>query len=113
MEIPENIRAEIIKMQQLQQQLQMLMFQKQNAQIQTSEIEGALKEITETAEKEAYEIVGNVMLKKTKEELNKGLTEKKDILGIKMQSLDKQIERIDKQVKEIQTKLNKEFKEAK
>jgi len=109
-QIPENIREDFMKLQQLQQQLQILMFQKQSVQVQISEIKNALKEVGKTQEREVYEIVGTVMVKKDKDELKKALDEKIEVLDLRASSIDKQIKKLDEEAKKIQEKVTKQLK---
>jgi len=109
-QIPENIREDFLKLQQLQQQLQVLMFQRQSVQVQTSEIKNALKEIGKTVEKEVYEIVGTVMIKKDKEELKKSLDEKIEVLELRSSTIEKQIKKLDEEARRIQEKVTKQLK---
>ena len=101
-EIPPEVSDMVKRFQQLQQQLQVLMFQKQNLQVQEAEIENALKEVEGTKEKELYEIIGTVMVKRTKAELKKSLKDKKDILELRLSTLDKQINSLTEQAKKVQ-----------
>lgn len=110
MEIPEEIKGDLIKLQQFQQQIQVLMIQKQNIQIQISEIENALKEIKEDAKEELYEIVGTVMIKRKPDELKVRLSEKKEVLELRLSTIDRQVNKINKSAKEIQEKLAKQIR---
>ena len=96
------------KIQQLQmaeQGMQTILLQKQQFQTQIFEIENALKEL-ETA-KEAYKIVGNIMVLNKKENLIKELTEKKETTEIRIKTLEKQ----EKQIKEKTTDMQKKVME--
>ena len=106
MEVPEAIREDIMNFQQIQQQLQMLMLQKQNIQIQNLEIENALKELEKTDEKEVFEVVGNIMVKKAKKELTTSLKEKVELFTLRTTTLDKQLEELNKKAKDLQKKLS-------
>jgi prefoldin beta subunit len=101
-EIPEAL---VRRFQQIQQQLQALMMQKQNIQIQQAEVENALKELKTSKETELYEIIGTVMIKRTKNELTKSLKEKSDIFGLRLSSLDKQIDSLSSKAKETQDEI--------
>lgn len=88
-----------IELQSLQQQLQILSFQKHQMRIQAEEIEHALREI-ENAKGDIYRLVGPILMKSTKEEVIKDLTDKKATLEARLQILEKQEERIKKQLTE-------------
>ena len=78
------------KVQQLsmyEQSLSQLNMQKQQFQMQITEIESALSEIKN--QESAYKIVGNIMIKKSKKEIEKDLVQRKDMMNIRIDSLEK------------------------
>jgi len=113
LEISKENQEEIIKFQQIQQQLQILMMQKQQLQLQNAEVDGAIKEIENTKEKEVFEIVGNVMIKKPKKEIMDSLKEKKELIDLRTSTIDKQLDKLNEKAIEIQKKLSSHFKEEK
>lgn len=104
-------KEDIMQFQQIQQQLQMLLMQKQNTQLQAAEIENAFSEIEKTDEGKVYEIIGNVMVKKTKDNLLKSLKEKKEMFDLRTSTIDKQIQKLSEKASEIQKELSKQIKE--
>jgi len=107
----EKARENIMQFQQLQQQLQLLLMQKQNIQLQVAELENAINEVSNTAEEKVYEIVGNVMVKKSKESLLKSLKEKKDMMDLRSSTIEKQTQKISEHATELQKELSKQIKE--
>jgi prefoldin beta subunit len=101
---------DIMQFQQTQQQLQMLLMQKQNMQIQSSEIVASLNELGTMKEDHAFEVVGNILVKKSKDELNKRLKEKEELLNLRVSSIDKQVEKLTDKAKKLQEKLAKSIK---
>lgn len=91
--------------QTLQQQLQNVLVQKETLKLQLLDIEKALEELNKTKEKEGYKIVGNVMIKKSVEEIKKDLENKKDDLNVKIKSLEKIEQKLTEKLKDIQEKL--------
>ncbi len=110
MKVPEESRADVLKFQQFQQQLQMLNIQKQNIQSRFMELENAIKELDKLTKEEVYEIVGNVMIKRDKDLLKEKLVEKKETLSLRQNSIDKQLDKINKKVTELQKKIMKKVK---
>lgn len=88
-----------LEIQSLQQQYQILSLQKQQMKIQSDEIDHALKEV-ENAKGDLYRLVGPILMKSTKEEIVKDLTDKKATLDARIQIIEKQEERIKKQLSE-------------
>ena len=78
----------IQKLQMIEQGMQNFLMQKQQIQSQLVEVESALKEIENT--EESYKIVGNIMVKTDKETLKKDLTAKKEVLDLRIKSVEKQ-----------------------
>jgi len=88
-----NIDAEIGKkvqeLQVLEQNLQGFLMQKQAFQMELGEVENALQEI-EKSDGEVYKIVGGIMLKSDKNTLSKEMLEKKKLLELRVNSIEKQ-----------------------
>ena len=72
----------------LEQNMQATAVQKQGFQLQLLEVESALKELQQT--EEAYKIVANIMIKATKADLKKELKDKKEVLELRINSIEKQ-----------------------
>jgi prefoldin beta subunit len=78
----------INQLQMLEQNLQQILSQKQQYQGQVVEIDSAIEELGKT--EDAYKIVGNIMVKVSKEDLNKDLNEKKERVELRMKTFEKQ-----------------------
>ena len=103
MEIPEEVRDEVVRLQGLQQKMQSLLVQKQNIQVQMVEINNALKELgKQKSGEDVFEIVGAIMLKKDVTELKKSLAERKEIFELRSTSYDKQIKTINADLSKLQ-----------
>ena len=102
----EEMKKDLEKLQQFQSQLQVLILQKQNIQLQLAEIENALNELEKSEDKEVYELVGNILIKKSKDDLLPKLKDAKETLNLRITTLDKQIDLIGKKVNTIQKKFS-------
>ncbi|RJQ19331.1 prefoldin subunit beta [Candidatus Woesearchaeota archaeon] len=91
--------SDMQKLQMFEQNLQNLAQQKQQFQAQLFEIEGALKEIA-TA-KSTYKLIGGIMVHTDTQTLKTELESKKELMELRVQTLEKQ----EKQLKEKATKL--------
>jgi prefoldin beta subunit len=89
----------------LQQQLRNVLIQKEAIKLQISEIDTALSELEKTKEEKVYKVVGNVMIKKSKEEVEKELKESKEDLEIRVESLGKIEKDLIEKIKNIEEKL--------
>jgi prefoldin beta subunit len=98
----ENIEQEYLI---LQQQLRNVLIQKETIKLQIAEIDSALSELEKTKEEKVYKVVGNVMVKKSKEEVEKELKEGKEDLQIRVESLEKIEKDLIEKIKNIEEKL--------
>tara|TARA_Y100000310_G_scaffold331896_1_gene406402 strand:+ start:237 stop:551 length:315 start_codon:yes stop_codon:yes gene_type:complete len=100
--------ADITQLQLLQQNLQNILVQKQQFQKQLAELNSALKEI-ETSET-TYKILGNIMVAAKKDNLQKELTGKKELLDLRLKNFDKQEKTLNEKTEELQKKVMAEMK---
>jgi len=95
----------LIELQTFQQQTQTVLLQKESLSIQNMEIDKALEELKKTEHDDVYKVVGPILIKSTKKELDKELSEKKETIDIRIKSLQKQEVRLKEKLKETQEKL--------
>ena len=100
------------KVQQLQlyeQNLQQFLVQRQQLHAQVMEMESALGELEKVPT--AYKIVGNVMVSTKSEEIRKELQQKKEVVELRIRSLEKQENSIRERTKKLQEEVLGELKE--
>ena len=90
----------ISQLQLLEQNMQAFLMQKQQLQIQLSEIESALDELKDT--KKAYKIVANIMVESKREDLESDLKNKKEMADLRIKNFEKQEEKIREKIQKIQ-----------
>lgn len=93
------------EMQILEQNLQNLMLQRQAFQMELSETELALNELNKSKEDDSYKIVGQLMIKFPKSKIIEELTNKKKILDLRLNAIEKQEESLSKNIEKIREKL--------
>jgi prefoldin beta subunit len=103
MKAPKELQESLQRLQLLEQNVQALALQKQQFQTQIFEIESALKEL-ETAPT-AYKIIGGIMVSSTPETLKKELNQKKELLELRLQNIEKQEKQIRERAKKLQEDL--------
>lgn len=103
-----GVQEKIAKLQGLEQNLQNFLMQRQQFQTQLMEIDSALDEIEKTDS--AYKIVGNIMVKTGKEDLKKDLTQKKELMEIRITSLEKQESQLQEKAQELKDEVMKNLK---
>jgi len=94
-DVDQETQKQIQELQLLEQNLQNVMMQKQSMQLEISEVDNALKELLKVKD-EAYRIVGQIMIKASKEDLVKELKEKQELIGIRLKTLDTQEQSLEK-----------------
>jgi prefoldin beta subunit len=90
----------LVQLQLLEQNMQTFLMQKQQFQMQLSEIESALLNIKDS--KKTYKIIANVMVDTDKQTLEKELQQKKEVLELRIKSLEKQEEKIREKSEKLQ-----------
>ncbi len=93
----------LTQLQMQNQHLQTIMMQRQAMSIQGKEIESALESI-ENSQDDIYKSVGPILVKISKENIKKELTEEKEDIDLKLGALERQEKKVKEKVKEIQEK---------
>ena len=110
-QLPPQIQQRLLRLQQLQQNLQGVMAQKQQLTLQLSETENAVKELEKLADDAVvYKSIGALLVKAKKTKVSTELTERKDLVKMRVDVLAKQEERLRIQVKELQEKLQQDLR---
>lgn len=84
----------VAQLQLSEQALQNLLLQKQLFQLEFMETNNALEELKKTKAEDIYKIVGSLMFKSNKIDLEKELERKKDILDLRLKTIEKQEEEL-------------------
>ena len=106
-ELPPYLREQLARFEQIQQNLQAVLVQKQQVEMELSETDKALEELGRAADDEAvYKFAGNLLVKVQKSEVMKELTEKKELAGTRKMVLAKQESRFRENLKELQGKID-------
>jgi prefoldin beta subunit len=103
-EIDEETARKIQEMQVLEQNLQNILLQKQAFNIEMNETINALEELKKTKD-EVYKIVGQIMIKTNKKDMETELEKRKELIKLRIKALEKQEnflkEQLDKKREEI------------
>jgi len=105
MEENANIQEQINQIQIIQQNLQNSAVQRQQFQLQLSEIDSALVEIDKNPK--TYKIIGNIMVAMNVDDLKKELQEKQQMLNIRISTIEKQESRLREKAEEYQKEVLK------
>jgi len=99
-----ELLKKIQELQLLRQNLQALIMEEQLLRQNLNEIEEALSEI-EVSEGKLFKLIGEVFVEKNKDDLINELNSKKEILEIKIESIEKQKEKMKEKIESLQKKL--------
>ena len=108
--LPPNVQERLLRLQQLQQTLQSILGQKQQVDMEKSEVEQTIAELQKTADDTViYKAIGSLLVKAEKPKVNEDLVERKELLDTRSTVLTRQEERMRSQIKEAQTKLQEDL----
>ncbi len=107
-EVSETLRADIKRYQDLVEKLRVLAINRQQIQSQLSEVNDALRELSSIKEDASiYKIVGSIMVHRQKSDVVKELNDLKEILELRLKTLEKQEGLIKEQLEELEKRLVK------
>ena len=106
-ELSKETEQKIEQLQMLEQNLRTFTVQRQQFQAQLLEIESALTEIE--GSKEAFKIIGGIMISAPKDDLKKDIAKKKEVLELRIKALEKQEEKIKEKAASTQKEVLKEM----
>ncbi|MGC8997897.1 MAG: prefoldin subunit beta [Candidatus Bathyarchaeia archaeon] len=108
--LPPQVQERLLRFQQLQQTLQSVLAQKQQVELELTEIEQALSELQKVADDAViYKAIGSLLVKTDKAKVTADLNERKELLNMRASVLGKQEERLRSQMKELQAKLQQDL----
>jgi prefoldin beta subunit len=108
--LPPQVQERLLRLQQLQQTLQSILAQKQQVEMEQTEVEQTISELQKTADDAViYKAIGALLVKGDKAKITEELVERKELLNTRSTVLAKQEERIRSQVKDAQTKLQQDL----
>ena len=99
-DVPKEQKETINKLQMMEHNLQQLEQQRQQMQAQLFELESAVSALEDA--KNAYKIVGSIMVHAQPSYLLKELQQKKEILDVRIQSIEKQEQKLRDNAKALQ-----------
>lgn len=110
-ELPPYLREQLARFDQTQQNLQAVLIQKQQVEMELSEAEKALEELAKASDSESiYKFAGNLLIKVSKADMVKDLTEKKELSNTRKMVLAKQEVRFKESLKDLQVKIDEAVK---
>jgi len=112
-ELPPQVQNQLAQLQQVQQQAQMLIGQKNQVSMMLKDTEMALKELEKLDEDSIiYKSVGEILIKADKNKTLEELTEKKDMLDLRLKTLSRQEERVQNRYKQLHEQIKQSLSMA-
>ncbi|MEM1945321.1 MAG: prefoldin subunit beta [Nitrososphaerota archaeon] len=107
-EIPPSVQQQVLRLQQLQQSLAVLLSEKQRIEAELAEVNAALEELNKLEDGVAvYKAVGPVLVQSTKEKVVAELTERKELADTRLKVLERQEARAKSQIESLQSEVRK------
>ena len=104
--LPASAQQILVQMQTFQQQYQAVAMQRESLSVQRLEVEKALEELEKLKDSdEVYKAVGPILVKSTRMNLVKEMKERKEVIDVKLKSVNAQEETIRKKLGEAEVKL--------
>ncbi len=107
--LDEKTQQQIQEIQILEQNLQNLLLQKQAFQVELNETENALSEISKSKD-DIFKLISNIMIKTNKEQTQKELKQKQELLSLRLGSIEKQETQLSEQVEKLRKEIMKGIK---
>ena len=108
--LPPQVQERLLRLQQLQQTLQVVLAQKQQVELEMTEIDQASGELQKLADDAViYKATGSLLIRTEKGKISTDLVERKELLSTRTSILAKQEERLRGQLKDLQTKLQQDL----
>lgn len=106
-EIPPWLREQLTRFDQLQQNLQAVLLQKQQVDLELAEIERATAELRKIGPDDVvYKSAGSLLIRVKRDDVLKELDERRELANTRSIVLAKQESRLRENVKELQAKIN-------
>jgi len=103
-------KEKITQLQNLEQNINQLIAQRQQFQSQGIEIDNALSQINDN--KQVFRIIGNIMVASEYNTVKKELDEKKEIIELRLKTIDKQENKLREKATSLQEEVMEEMKKS-
>lgn len=104
--LPPQLQEQLARLQQLQQTLQVVVAQKQQLELERSEIERALGELEKMSDDAViYKSIGSILVKVERQKMINELRERDELLNTRVVVLSRQQKRAEERINELQKSL--------
>lgn len=106
-----QLRHQLAQFQQVQQQAQVLLSQRQQLELLLKETERALEELSKLSEDAVvYKSVGTLLVRSEKVKMQKDLAEQKEMFDLRVKTVERQEERAVQRLREMRDKIDEALK---
>lgn len=99
-----SINSKVKEIQLLEQNLQALLMQKQAYQMELYNVTGALEELSKSKD-EVYKVIGQVMIRSSKEEMERELKKKSELLSLRIKTIEKQESSLSEKISSLKSEI--------
>ncbi len=111
--LPPEVQQQIVKLQQLQAQLNQVVTEKNVLEQELREVSRALEVLKDVPEDgEVFRVAGHLLVKVKKSDAEKELSERKELIELRLKTLEKQESLLRQQISELQTKIQRSLSGA-
>ena len=109
--LPAQLQEQLLRLQQLQQTLQTVTAQRQQLELENSEIDQALAELVKMDNTSIiYKSIGSLLMKSERQKVMDELSERKELLTTRILVLTKQRSRMEERIKNLQRTVQERLK---
>ncbi|MEM2016814.1 MAG: prefoldin subunit beta [Nitrososphaerota archaeon] len=113
-ELPPSLQQQILRLQQLQQTLNLILVERQRLETELFEVKNALQELEKVSDTATvYKAVGPVLVQSSRDKLVQELSEKKELAETRLKILEKQEQRTRSQLDTLQKEIQSALAEKK
>jgi len=106
-----QLQEQLVRLQQLQQTYQVVMSQRQQLEHELLEVDRALSELEKMGDEDViYKSIGAILVKSSRRKLIEELTERKELLDMRIKVLSRQQTRTEESLKELQQKVQQRLR---
>lgn len=105
-ELPLQLQEKLSRLQQLQQTLESLYIQKEQAKLEARELESALQELSSIGDDTpVYRITGRILVRKNRAELINKLNEQMELVKVRISAIERQENKVRERAEELENEL--------
>lgn len=111
--LPPQLQEQLVRLQQLQQTFQVITTQRQQLEHERLEVDKALGELEKMDDQDTvYKSIGAILVKSSRRKLIEELTERKELLEMRIKVITRQQNRTEGQLKDLQQRVQQRLRSS-